>query len=480
MSAPSWLAALREALPPSTELLSGPAEGLAYDADAFTIARRRPQATVLPADFEGLAAAVRFAARHRLQVVPRGAGTGLSGGALAPEGEGFLLGTSRMRRLLHLDPQARWAHAEAGLVNGALDAAAAAHGLAFAPDPSSAFACTLGGNVAENAGGPHTLKQGVTAHHVLGLRALLADGTELRLGGPEGPGPGPDLTGLIVGSEGTLALVGEVWVRLVPRPKAVATLLGIFPDVASASRAVGDLIAQGVVPAALELLDAAILEAVEAAFHLGFPPEAGAVLIAEVDGEPEAVAEEARRVEACLRAHGASELRRAQSAPERAQLWLARKKAVGAVGRLAPSKITMDGVVPRGQLPHLLAQIQAIATEHGLRAANVFHAGDGNLHPILLFDEKDPDQVRRVLKAGGAILDACLAVGGSITGEHGVGIEKLGHMARQFGPETLAAFARLKAAFDPEARFNPGKLLPDAKGCAACLEGPPRVRGVAW
>lgn len=464
MIAPEALAELVAALGPDA-VLTKPHERLVYDADAFTIARGRPDVVVLPRTPQEVAAALRVAHAHGLPVVPRGAGTGLSGGCMAPQG-GVMIALARMTRILGLDPLNRSALVEAGAVNLALSQAARPHGLHFAPDPSSQSACTLGGNVAENAGGPHTLKYGVTTNHVLGLEVATPDGDLIWVGGPAEDMPGYDLTGLLVGSEGTLGIVTRIWARLTPDPPAVRTMLASFATVSEASMAVTALIASGIIPAALEMMDRTIVEAVEAAFKFGFPLDAGAVLIIEIDGLEAGLDAEAEKAIALCQTHGAREVRLARDAAERDRLWLARKKAIGAVGRLAPSKVTQDGVIPRTKLPEVLARISEIGERYGLRIANVFHAGDGNLHPVVLFDERDPEQVRRVLDAGGEILDVCLEAGGSLTGEHGIGIEKLDHMARMFQPEDLAAMRRVREALDPTQRMNPGKLLPTPGSCS--------------
>ena len=457
------VAGLRTLLP-ADAVLHRPEQLLVYDCDAYTIEKAAPTAVVLPSSTAEVAAVMRFAHAHGLPVIPRGAGTGLSGGALAEHG-GIMIGLARMNRVVSIDVANRRAVVEAGLVNLRLSEAVAPDALHFAPDPSSQSACTIGGNVAENAGGPHTLKYGVTVNHVLGLELVLADGEVLWLGGETDETPGFDLLGLAVGAEGTFGIVTQVVVRLVPRPEAVRTLLAVFPSVDAASAAVSAIIGAGMIPAALEMMDQAIIEAVEAAFGLGLPLDAGAVLIVELDGLEAGLDDEAARAAALLEAHGATELRRAADAAERGRLWLARKKAVGAVGRLAPSKVTMDGVIPRTRVAEVLATIAQVASTHGLRVANVFHAGDGNLHPIILFDERDPAQVTRVLQAGSEILTACLEAGGSITGEHGVGVEKRAHMALMFSAADLAAMAAVRGVFDPEGRMNPDKLFPTRRGC---------------
>jgi glycolate oxidase len=458
------------ALLPADAVLSQPAELLVYDCDAYTIEKSTPAAVVLPRSTDEVAAVMRFAYKFGLAVVPRGAGTGLSGGCLAPGGS-LMIALTRMNRVLEVDLPNRRALVEAGLVNAKLTEAVSGAGFAFAPDPSSQSACTIGGNIAENAGGPHTLKYGVTTNHILAVELVQHDGEVIWVGGTTEDEPGYDMVGVVVGSEGTFGIVTKAWVRLVPEPAAVRTLLAIFPSIDDASNAVSALIGAGIIPAALEMMDAAILQAVEAAFHYGFPLDAGAVLIIELDGLEAGIDEQREAVEAVCRLHAAREVRVAVDAADRARLWLARKKAVGAVGRLAPSKITMDGVIPRTRLPEVLRAIASIGAKHELRIANVFHAGDGNLHPIILFDERDAKQVKTVLTAGGEILKACLAVGGSISGEHGVGIEKDAYMELMFTEQDLSTMASLRGVFDPDGRMNPGKILPIRRGCTEVPRG---------
>jgi glycolate oxidase len=372
-----------------------------------------------------------------------------------------------MKRILHVDPVNAFAVVEAGVPNLALTRAVEAHGLHYAPDPSSQAACTIGGNVATNSGGPHTLKYGVTTNHVLGMTLVLPDGTRAELGGPVADPPGYDLPGLVVGHEGTFGVVTEITVKLTPTPEAVRTFLAVFDSVADACRAVSGIIGAGIVPAALEMMDREILGAVEAAFHIGLPLDAGAVLLIEIDGLAAGLDELGRRIEAVARQADMRSFRAARDAAERQALWTARKRAFGAIGRLAPNYCTQDGVVPRSRLPEMLARIQSIADRHRLRIPNVFHAGDGNLHPILLYDERDPDQVARVLAASREILRDCIALGGSVTGEHGIGVEKISMLAELFSPVDLAAMRAVRAVFDPEGRANPGKIF--ATG-ATCLE----------
>jgi glycolate oxidase len=464
-----------KALLPPRAVLHRPEELHVYDCDAFTIEKSAPAAVVLPETTEQVQAVVRFAHQHGVPVVPRGAGTGLSGGCLSPHG-GIMIALTRMTRIVEVDLVNRRALVEAGLVNLKLTEAVAKDGFGFAPDPSSQMACTIGGNVAENSGGPHTLKYGVTVNHVLGLEVVLPDGELLWLGGNTEDTPGYDLLGLMVGSEGTFGIVTRAIVRLTPQPEAVRTLLVVFDSVADASLAVSAIIGEGIVPAALEMMDQMILTAVERAFKFGFPLDAGAVLIIELDGLEAGLDDLRDRVIQLCEAARAREVRVAHDAAERTRLWLARKKAVGAIGLLAPSKITMDGVIPRSKLPEVLEAVAAVAERHDFRIANVFHAGDGNLHPILLFDERDPSQVERVMRAGADILRVCVEAGGSITGEHGVGVEKSELMPLMFSDADLELMAEIRRVFNPDDSFNPGKLLPTRKGC---LELSRRVKGGA-
>jgi glycolate oxidase len=396
--------------------------------------------------------------------VPRGAGTGLSGGCLPGEAP-LMICTSRMRCIRELDVANRRVVAEAGVVNAAVSRAARGAGLQYVPDPSSQNACTIGGNVAENSGGPHTLKYGVTTNHVLGVELVLPDGEVVELGGPVEETLGYDLTGVVCGSEGTFGIVTAATLKLEPLPEAVATMLAVFETVAAATAAVSGIIAAGIVPAALEMMDRTIVEAVEAAYRFGFPTDAGAVLIVEIDGVATGLPPLAAAIHEICAAHGARSVRTAADEVERAALWKSRKRAFGAVGRLAPSYCTQDGVVPRTRLPEILARIEDAGARHGLRIGNVFHAGDGNIHPIILYDERDPEQVTRVLAAGREILEACVALGGSVTGEHGIGVEKMRELGLIFGPDDLALMRRVRAVFDPDERANPGKIFPTGAGC---------------
>jgi glycolate oxidase len=429
-----------------------------YECDGFTIEKQRPEAVVFPRSTRQVAEVVKIANRHGAPIVPRGAGTSLAGGCL-PIGGGVVVLLTRMKRILQIDLDNRLAVLEAGVANVELGRALAGSGLHYAPDPSSQVASTIGGNVATNAGGPHTLKYGVTVNHVLGLEAVLGDGSILRLGPVESPA-GLDLIGVLVGSEGTLAIVTKVWVRLTPDPQDYRTLRAIFSTVDDATNAISEIIAAGMIPAAMELMDQGIIAAVEEAYHFGFPLDAGAIVVIELDGPAAGLDPQQQQVtEICLRWQ-AREVLRAATANERQMLWKCRKMAVGAVGRLSPSYCIQDGAVPRTRLPHVLRRIGEIARKHRVRIVNVAHAGDGNVHPILLFDERDRDEVARVLAAGSELLEECIACGGSVTAEHGIGVEKLAFMGRQFAPADLEAMLRVRRAFNPSGRLSPGKLLP--------------------
>ena len=472
-SAAALTAQLRRIVGPAA-VLARPEELLVYECDGLTHHRGRPSAVVLPRDTAEVAAVVRACNAAGVAFVPRGAGTGLSGGALAPDGA-VVIECSRMNRVLEVDPEDRVAVVQPGLVNADLSKAAAPHGLLFAPDPSSQQACTVGGNVAENSGGPHTLKYGTTTNHVLALELVLPSGEVVRLGSRCGAPAGYDLVGALVGSEGTLGIVTEVTVRLVPIPEAVETLLGIFPDVVSACRAVGGIIRDGLVPAALEIVDQRTIAAVEASVYAaGLPRDAGAVLLVELDGPRVAVAGQVERARSLASAAGATRVEVARDAEERQRFWRARKGAFGAMGRLAPDLYVHDAVVPRTKLPEVLARVCEIGDRYGLRLSNVFHAGDGNLHPNISFDRRNPDEMRRVLAAGEEILRACIEAGGVISGEHGIGTEKRDFMGLLFGEADLDAMRRLRDAFDPGHVCNPGKIFPTTR---FCVESDPKARG---
>lgn len=446
-------------------VLSAPEDLVAYEYDA-TIDRARPDVVVFPATTEEVAAAVRIAAEHDQPVVPRGSGTGLSGGALPVLG-GVLIVLTRMNRIVEVDAPNRTAVVQPGVINLALQDAVAKHGLTYAPDPSSQRVCTLGGNVANNSGGPHTLAHGSTVNHVLGLEVVLPDGRVTRLGGSVVDAPGIDLRGLLVGSEGTLGIVTEITVRLMPIAPAVRTLLGIFDSVADASEAVSAVIRRGIIPVAMEMLDREIIRIVEPRINAGYPLDAGAVLLIEVEGLPEGVAIEAAAVVEACEGAGAREVRSAESEPERERLWEGRKAGIGAIGAAAPAFYLLDGVVPRTRLPEVMAGVLELSERYGFRCANIFHAGDGNLHPNIMFDPQVEGSTEQVLELGGEIMRLCVDAGGSITGEHGVGLEKRSYMSWIFGEDDLGAMERVRIAFGAPDRFNPCKVLPSGHGCAS-------------
>ena len=459
MALPELIAELRRTLS-ADRVLHAPSELAVYDCDAYTVARCRPAAVVFPHDAREVASVVALCARRRVPVVPRGAGTGLAGGCL-PSADSVVLMLTRLNRILEINLRDRWAVVEAGVANLQLARALAGTGYHYAPDPSSQGASTIGGNVATNAGGPHTLKYGVTINHVLGLEVVLGDGS-IRRFGPGGGAGAPDIAGLVVGSEGRLGIVTKAWVRLTPNPHEFRTFRAVYGDVESATRTVSRIIAEGIIPAAMELMDRGIIGAVEDAYHFGFSREAAAVLIIELDGPPQGLdRQQARVLELCAEC-GAQEVLAASDQAMRDALWKCRKMAVGAVGRLSPSYFIQDGVVPRTQLPRILRRIAEVAAENQVRIVNVAHAGDGNVHPIILYDDADAEQLRRALRAGEQLLDECIACGGSVTAEHGIGIEKRDFMPRQYAMSDLAAMQKTAEAFDPFGILNPGKLLPDA------------------
>src|SRR4051794_32631503 len=449
-------------------LLTQRDELVVYECDGYTIEKNVPDCVVFPTSTEQVVAIVKLCNRYDVPFVPRGAGTSLAGGTLAVGG-GVMISMTRMKRILEINTRDRYAIVEPGVVNVWLTRALASTGFYYAPDPSSQGACTIGGNVATNSGGPHTLKYGVTVNHVRGIELVLPDGSVVQTGGPEQDHPGYDLTGLIVGHEGTFGVVTKVTVGLTRDPEAGRTFLGVFDTVEAATEAVSGIIAEGIVPAALEMLDNPMIRAVEAAFGFGFPVEAGAVLLIETDGLEAGLEREAEAIAAIVRSRGGSVARaiswRTRKEPECVAIWKSRKSAFGAIGRLSPTFCTQDGVVPRTKLPHILRFIMAVGERHHLRIANVFHAGDGNIHPILLFDERDPDQVRRVLEASHEILDECINVGGSVTGEHGIGVEKMSFMPRLFSPEDLATMVALRQAFNPGGLCSADKMIPGGAGC---------------
>ena len=445
-------------------LVTDPQAVRPFETDGLTAIRERPWAVALPETVEQVRAVLRICRENDVSVVTRGAGTGLSGGA-RPLKDGVLLTLTRMRRIQEIDVDACTATVEPGITNLAISRAVAEHGLFYAPDPSSQIACSIGGNVAENSGGVHCLKYGLTVHNVLGLRVETYEGDELVLGGKGAGAPGVDLVYAIVGSEGMLGVVTEVTVKLLPLPVSKHVLLAAFDAVETAGDAVGAIIAEGIVPAGLEMMDNPAIRAAEDFAQAGYPRDAAAILLCELDGTEEQVATDALRVREVLESRGAKVTSAADAATQE-QLWKGRKSAFPAMGRIAPDYYCMDGTIPRGELGRVLGDIARLADEYQLRVANVFHAGDGNLHPLILFDANRPGELERAEALGGRILSRCVQAGGTVTGEHGVGVEKLDAMCEQFDAAELAQFHRIKAAFDPAGRMNPGKAIPTLARCS--------------
>ncbi|MBD3671935.1 MAG: FAD-binding protein [Planctomycetaceae bacterium] len=445
-------------------LLYRPEELIVYECDGYVVEKKVPDVVVFPESRDQIVALVRICNELEVPFVPRGAGTSLAGGTL-PVGGGVMITLTRMHDILEINYRDRYAVVQPGLVNVHLTQALKGSGYHYAPDPSSQGACTLGGNVATNSGGPHTLKYGVTVNHVLGIEFVSPQGEIIQIGGPEEESPGYDLTGLFVGSEGTFGICTKIWVRLTRDPAAHRTLLGVFETVKDATETISAIIGAGIIPAALEMMDQGIIAALEDAFHFGFPLDAGAVLLIETDGLEISVEEEVRQIEQLCTENGAREVRRAQTEQERQLLWKCRKQAFGAIGRLSPSYCTQDGVVPRTKLPEILDFITESSERHGIRVVNVFHAGDGNIHPILLFDERDPEQIQRVMQASDEILNRCIDLGGSVTGEHGIGVEKISFMSRLFTEEDLEVMGRIRIAMNPKGNCSPSKMLPTAGAC---------------
>src|SRR5437867_3632782 len=443
-------------------VLSESAELLVYECDGLPQHKHPPRAVVFPNSTEETSEVLEVLSDEGVSFAPRGAGTGLSGGALAIN-RGVVIELARMRRLLRIDTENRLAVVQTGLVNAQLSRAVAPYGLYYAPDPSSQPACTIGGNIAENAGGIHCLKYGTTTDHVVGARVVLSDGSIVDL---DVDSPGYDLLGVFVGSEGTFGIATEATVKLKPIPPAVRTLLADFTDVDDASRAVSAIISAGMLPAALEMMDNAIIRAVEeSVFKAGLPIDAQAVLLVELDGLEAGIDDDVEAAEAILHKYGARSVRRATDENERKKLWAARKGAFGAVGRLSPDIMIQDAVVPRSRLPEVLAETYRIARENNLQLANVFHAGDGNLHPLICFDLRKGDDLEHVRQAGREIMETCVRAGGSITGEHGVGLDKSSYLPLIFSEDDMDAMLRVRAAFDPSGLCNPGKIIPLPRGC---------------
>lgn len=444
-------------------ILSRPEDLVLYEYDG-SVEKARPDLVIFPSTKEDVVKIVRLSAKHDVPIVGRGAGTGLSGGALA-RGGGIMIVFARMNKILEIDYENLRAVVQPGVVNLDLTRAVEHAGLYFAPDPSSQKACTIGGNVSENAGGPHTLAYGVTTNHVTGLELVLPGGELVRIGGKVSDSPGYDLCGLFVGSEGTLALVTEITVKLSRKPEAVKTLLAVFETIDDATETVVELTARAITPAACEMLDGWTLCAVEDYVHAGFPRDCGAVLLIEVEGLAEAVRLQSAAVDEVCRKQRAREVRIARDNAERELLWKGRKNAFGALGRLAPSNYVLDAVIPRSKLPRALRRISEIGKEYGLQVGNIFHAGDGNLHPLVLFDPRSQEQYERAMRASGDIVRYCVELGGSLTGEHGVGMEKSELMPLLFSEDDFALMRRIHDAFNPDALLNPGKIFPLGKGC---------------
>ncbi len=436
-----------------------------YECDALSAYRHLPMIVVLPSTLDQIQQIMRLCYQHNVPVIARGAGTGLSGGA-TPAGDGVVMSLAKFISILEVDPIARTAVVQPGVRNLAISQAVAAHGLYYAPDPSSQIACTIGGNVAENSGGVHCLKYGLTVHNVRKVKLVTMDGELITLGSDSLDSSGYDLLALINGSEGMLGVVVEVTVKLTPIPERAQVVLAAFNDVEKAGGAVSDIIAAGIIPGGLEMMDKLAVQAAEDFVHVGYPTDAEAILLCEIDGTNEEVSEQIRIVHEVMHQSGATEVRTARDEEERQAFWKGRKAAFPAVGRLAPDYYCMDGTIPRKHLPYILRRMAELSIEYDLRVANVFHAGDGNLHPLILYDANHPGELARTEEFGGKILELCIEVGGSITGEHGVGIEKLQQMHLQFNYEELTQFHAVKHVFDPKGLLNPGKAVPTPKRCS--------------
>ncbi len=450
---------------PRDAVLSEPEDLRPYECDGLTAYRQIPLLAVLPETVEQVQAVMRLCAAEQVPVVARGAGTGLSGGAL-PLARGVLLSLAKFNRILEIDRAARIARVQPGVRNLAISEAAAPHGLYYAPDPSSQIACSIGGNVAENAGGLHCLKYGLTVHNIHALQVVTADGDLVSIGSHALDAAGYDLLALMTGSEGLLGVIVEVTVRLLPRPECAKVMLAAFDSVAAAGAAVGDIIAAGIIPGGLEMMDNFAIRATDDFCQAGYPVDAAAILLVELDGTADEVDDQIARVQGVLEACGASEVRVARDDAERMRFWAGRKAAFPAAGRLSPDYYCMDGTIPRRELPNVLARMEVLSKAYGLPIMNVFHAGDGNLHPLILYDANESGAIEQVEELGGKILDLCVEVGGTISGEHGVGVEKIGGMCTQFSAAELEQFHAVKHAFDEDGLLNPGKAVPTLARCA--------------
>jgi glycolate oxidase len=470
MSTTQWIEELSRLFPPE-RLLTSHAAVTPYESDALTAYRARPAAVVLPETQAEVVEIVRTCARHKVPFVARGSGTSLSGGSL-PIDDGVLIALNRLNRIVRLDPQERIAVVEPGVINLDVTRAASPYGLYYAPDPSSQSVCTIGGNIAFNSGGAHCLKYGMTSNHILAVKAVLPDGEVMTIGGESQEGVGPDLVGLYVGSEGLFGVALEITVRLLPKPELFRTVLAAYDSLEAAGQAVADVVASGLLPGAMEIMDRLAIEAAEAAVHAGYPRDAAALLIVELDGEAGQVEREFAHLLPIVKASGAYEVRVAQDEADRLRIWKGRKSAFSAVGRLSPDYIVNDGVVPRGKLGEALAIIERLSAAYGIRVANVFHAGDGNLHPLILYDGREPGALEKAEALAGEILDMCISFGGSITGEHGIGVEKRAYLPRMFGPDDVNAMLRLRQAIDPCEISNPGKMFPGGSAGSLSHAGP--------
>jgi glycolate dehydrogenase FAD-linked subunit len=459
-------------------VLSEKEDVIVYEQDG-SIFQVMPEIVVLPGDVEQVSAVIRLAKQANVPIVPRGSGTGLAGGAVPAEG-GIILSLARLNRILKIDLQNRIAVVEPGVINADITKLVAKDNFFYAPDPSSQAACSIGGNVANNSGGPHTLAYGVTTNHVLGIEVVLDAGQIIWLGGEVPDTPGYDLCGVFVGSEGTMGIVTKVIVKLMPTRESVRTLLAVFDQMDDATEAVVDITSAGIIPAALEIMDRTTIEAVERGAPVGLPHDAEAVLIVEIEGLKEHTDRALEIARSICQQNHAREVKLAADETERQRIWKGRKGAFGAMGALAPNYYVQDGVVPRSRLPEMMRRIAAISKQYNLRIANVFHAGDGNLHPNILFDMRSPGELERVIEAGAATLRACIELGGSITGEHGVGLEKKAYIGLLFNEADLAAMARVRRVFDPDGRFNPAKLFPTPASCGEVRLEPAKIPAGLW
>lgn len=470
MDAPEFLAALAQ-IYPLNRMLAQPAQLAPYESDALTAFRARPRAVVLPESAAEVIETVRLCHRAGVPFVARGSGTSLSGGSLPIE-DGLVIGLNRLNRILRLDPHERLAVVEPGVVNLDVSKAAAPYGLYYAPDPSSQSVCTIGGNVAFNSGGAHCLKYGMTSNHILGIKAVLPDGEVVEFGGESLESVGPDLVGLFVGSEGLFGIALEITLRLLPKPELYRTVLAAYDSLGAAGNAVAMVVASGLLPGAMEIMDKLAIEAAEAAVHANYPREAAALLIVELEGETTQVEAEFTKVVEVIQESGAYEVRVAQNEDERLRIWKGRKSAFSAVGRLSPDYIVNDGVVPRGKLGHALSEIERLGQAYNIRVANVFHAGDGNLHPLILYNGNEPGALERAEALAGEILRLCIQLGGSITGEHGVGMEKREYLPEMFSETDLAVMKTIRHALDPQELSNRGKMFPGGEAPALHNRGP--------